>query len=227
MIYVPTAFQSSPVHPHAHSYILPCKLQLGMQPRHWISTKGLCSRREGWVICNPAIKKRMALTLEFLHHISNVQMLPRSHVVPLRRKWQGGLVMCGRSFTTVLDGTSPLLLLLLPSSLLLISLHDQVQLNLRLHAGASRFYGPVGVLHPVTARKREVIVSKLKPHLSTCFLHCFLIWSILKFFLVLFCFYVCLDYWLLGLEFIFVTLNSKKYKILHIAVIIFLFFFFF
>lgn len=107
----------------------------------------------------------MALTLEFLHHISNVQMLPRSHVVPLRHKRQGGLVMCRRSFTTVLDGTSPLPLLLLLCSLLLISpspVESQV-------ARASRFYGPVGVLHPVTACKREVIVSELKPHLSNMF----------------------------------------------------------
>lgn len=28
----------------------------------------------------------MELTLELLHHISNVQMLPRSHVVPLQDK---------------------------------------------------------------------------------------------------------------------------------------------
>lgn len=131
----------------------------------------------------------MALTLEFLHHISNVQMLPRSHVVPLRCKRQGGLVMCRRSFTTVLDGTSPLPPLLLLCSLLLISLQDQVQLNLRLHARASRFYGPVGVLHPVTACKREVIVSELKPHLSNMF-------PKLINFKVFFFFYVCLVYWL-------------------------------
>lgn len=158
MVYYPTVFRSSPVHPHAHSYIVPCKLQLGMQPRHWISTKRLCRRREGWgwFICNPAIK-RMALTLEFLHHVSNVHMFPRSHVVPLQ--WQGGSVMCRRSFTTVLDGTTSLPLLLLLSSLLLISLQDQVQLNLRLHARASRFFGPVGVLHPASGCKREVIQS--------------------------------------------------------------------
>lgn len=101
------------------------------------------------------LKKRMALTLEFLHHISNVQMLPRSHVVPLQRKWQSGLVMCRRSFTIVLNGTSSLPLPLLLSSLFLISLQDQVQLNLRLHARASRSYGPVRVL-PLTACKREV-----------------------------------------------------------------------
>lgn len=86
----------------------------------------------------------------------------------------------------------PLPLLLLLRSLLLISLHDQVQLNLRLHARASRFYCPLGVLHPVTACKREVIVPELKPHLSTCFLHRYQILSILK---VSF-FYVCLDDWL-------------------------------
>lgn len=65
--------------------------------------------------------------------------------------------------------SAPLPLLLLLSSLLLISLQDQVQLNLRLHARASRFYSPVGVLHPVTVYKREVIVSELQPHLTNMF----------------------------------------------------------
>lgn len=165
MIYFPTVFRSSPVLPHVHSYILPCKLQLGMQPRLWISTKRLCSRREGWrwFICNPAIKKEWHLPWSFCIKLAMSKCFREAMLFPLQRKWQSGLAICRRSFTTVLDGTSPLPLLLQLSSLFLISLQDQVQLNLRLHARASRFYCPVGVLHPVTACKTEVIVSELKP----------------------------------------------------------------
>lgn len=45
-----------------------------------------------------------------------------------------------RSFTTVLSGTSPLpLLSSAPLCIFLVSLQDQIQLNLRFHAGTSRF----------------------------------------------------------------------------------------
>lgn len=48
--------------------------------------KTVLPQRRGGFIWNPAIKKGIALTLEFQHHISNVQRPPRSHVVPLWRK---------------------------------------------------------------------------------------------------------------------------------------------
>lgn len=55
------------MHPHAHSYILPCKLQLGMQPRHWISTKKACAAaaEERVIYLWPSYKKNVYLPWSF------------------------------------------------------------------------------------------------------------------------------------------------------------------
>lgn len=64
------------------------KLQMGTQPRHWISTISPCSSAGGTnVMSISQLSKRVTLTLQFLHHISDVHRrsteLPwRGHVVP-------------------------------------------------------------------------------------------------------------------------------------------------
>lgn len=63
------------------------KLQMGMQPRHWISTILLCSSTGGEnVLSASQLSKRVTLTLQFLHHISDVHR--RSTKVP----WRGHVV---------------------------------------------------------------------------------------------------------------------------------------
>lgn len=129
------------------------KLQMGMQPRRWISTILPCSCSSSSssaggerVLSVSQLSER--LTLQFLHHISYVhgrstEVPRRSHVVPpqLCDKLGHWCWEQKRSFTTVPSGTSPLLRSPPSFSLsgFLISLQDQVQLNLKFHARTSRF----------------------------------------------------------------------------------------
>lgn len=74
-------------HMHIHTSCL-ANFRWARSPSTESAQKDCATAEERMIYLEPSYKKRIALTLEFLHHISNVQRPPRSHVVPLQRRWQ-------------------------------------------------------------------------------------------------------------------------------------------
>lgn len=132
--------------------LLPCKCwrtSVGHRAKPWISTILLCSSaggKEVWFACRQS--QRVSLTLQLLHHIGYVHRRPtivpwRRHVDSLQLSHKVGhwcreqeiLHSCPE---WDIPSAPPSLSLSLCLPLCLLSLQEQVQLNLRFHAGTSR-----------------------------------------------------------------------------------------